>query len=478
MKENLTEEEKKLIPVIKEKWIAKLTDKKLDEVKLRAQIKWLYKYCNLPEAEITIVDSPLSGQYLANLLADNDNRLKLSKKLVDSGILSDTLKICDKAFTDLKLSGKEDCYQEFAEKLDSETIKTWNNEIPVIEALLVKKPILSKLMLKLVLSIFRGQCSTDKVMLNAEQLCEALLNTQLEVYNLTNPLNYYITGFMQEATKQVLNNKTLNKEIFFKQRSAISKIILDAVKTIAVEIQNMVPDIELKYNDFSLYGNVSDYSWVAFYDFFTEINVLKNDDYNNFRDLMDNDIYDMIQFDKLCIVCRKPTKISRGLNNALHCEIAPAIAWEDGFKLFYWNGISVPEKLIMHPDSITKEEIMNVTNAEQKRCYMEKIGAKNYYEKAYGGVVEIDTDIDDQGNAMTLYRTKEKDDVINEYLQFIEVICPSTGRVYNIYHPKQDCTNVWQAKASTFSEVKIQLRHGDVGLQKIGQDFDKPIMET
>jgi hypothetical protein len=186
----------------------------------------------------------------------------------------------------------------------------------------------------------------------------------------------------------------------------------------------------------------------------------------------------MIQLNGFCIVSNMPDKIIRNNQGRLHCENASAIHWRDNFELFYWNGINVPKKLILTPELITKEEILSLTNAEIRRCYMEKLGAKKYYEIAFGGVNIIDEDIDDCGNKMVLYESKEIDSIINKKVQFIEVICPSTKRIYNIYPPKQDCTNVWEGKASTFNMEKIQIRHGDLGLKNLNKDYIKPILES
>ena len=63
-------------------------------------------------------------------------------------------------------------------------------------------------------------------------------------------------------------------------------------------------------------------------------------------------------------------------------------------------------------------------------------------------------------------------------IQVLEYTCPSTERVYNIYPPSQNCSNVWDAKASTFDNNKLAYRHGDVGLVDVNNIHEKPIMES
>ena len=81
---------------------------------------------------------------------------------------------------------------------------------------------------------------------------------------------------------------------------------------------------------------------------------------------------------------------------------------------------------------------------------MERIGSERFSELL--GLVEIDSDTDHQGNIQILYKTKEKDDLINSCLYFARVICPSTGRKYYLSVPRM--RNVWDAVAYTFNKDK------------------------
>ena len=108
------------------------------------------------------------------------------------------------------------------------------------------------------------------------------------------------------------------------------------------------------------------------------------------------------------------------------------------------------------------------------------LGAKKYYEVLFGesNIILIDRDIDERGNEMSLFETKEKDDIVKDKIQFMEVICPSTKRIYSLYPPNQKSINVWDAKASTFNNNKIQYRHGDVGLLNLDKSKNKLLIES
>lgn len=95
---------------------------------------------------------------------------------------------------------------------------------------------------------------------------------------------------------------------------------------------------------------------------------------------------------------------------------------------------------------MTKDFISKVDNLESLRIIRDKIGLQHYLNLF--DAKEIDQDIDAQGRTMKLYKYEEKgEDVI-----LLEVICPSTERIYHLYPPNQKAKNVWEAKASTFNE--------------------------
>lgn len=289
-------------------------------------------------------------------------------------------------------------------------------------------------------------------------------------HNIINNLTIKISN---DVNKNVWDNIQINN--IDNNNIELINVIKDNIK------KNKKNKKELNYEYVSDYGNIGDYGWVAFYDFFTEIGILKNENFNNFKKLLLSGIYDMIQLEDICIVSDMPVRISRNARNLLHCEDKSAIEFKDGYKEWYWNGVSVPQKLIETPELVTKEEILNEENAEVRRCYMEKLGAERYYD-ILGGVVLIDEDTDEQGNLMKLFRSKDKDSVIDDYIYFLNVICPSTKRTYNLYPLVEDYEdakrNVWAAKASTFRNEKLFARHGDVGLVKQGVELDKPFIET
>jgi hypothetical protein len=111
--------------------------------------------------------------------------------------------------------------------------------------------------------------------------------------------------------------------------------------------------------------------------------------------------------------------------------------------------LNIPEH---HYDKITKEFLYNVDNLESLRELREKIGLSKYIELFDAKI--IDEDFDHQGNLMRLYKYDEKGTIV----KLLEVICPSTDRMYHLYPPDQKSTNCFAAKASTFGKTESTFK--------------------
>lgn len=125
-----------------------------------------------------------------------------------------------------------------------------------------------------------------------------------------------------------------------------------------------------------------------------------------------------------------------------------------------------------HYDKINKEFVQKITNLENLRILREKIGLEKYLSLFDAKVIH--EEIDSQGNKMRLFKYNEKgEDVI-----LLEVVCPSTKRVYHLYPPNLKAKTCTEAKKSTFWDKPIAIRQGDVGLIRVGEYYTIPFSET
>jgi len=108
--------------------------------------------------------------------------------------------------------------------------------------------------------------------------------------------------------------------------------------------------------------------------------------------------------------------------------------------------VHVPEKVILHPERLTAEEILSERNLEVQRAMIERIGGLNQLlSLAKAGVYELH-----RTHHGTLYRLERTDPHRREEpWVFVQVTCPSTGRQYCLSVPPRTKT-VQQGIAWTF----------------------------
>lgn len=192
------------------------------------------------------------------------------------------------------------------------------------------------------------------------------------------------------------------------------------------QVWDQVGTEDLKYFSTSWYGNISDYNWLSFYNYFEEIGIKVTDNFRQFsRLLVESNLYDMIQFDKLCIVCAKPSKITFEVSNRrrlLHQENGTAIEWSDGYKLYYLYGVHFDEDLYnkVTDPKITFKELMSISNMEQRFAAMK---LESNREK----LLESGTLLDRSDRGNELYKVEG---IFRDPAYFLRYECPSTGRIY------------------------------------------------
>ena len=226
---------------------------------------------------------------------------------------------------------------------------------------------------------------------------------------------------------------------------------------------NLRDKIKPKYLSTNLLGSM-DAFWIAFYEFpekFLGIKYSEKDKHTlNLWSSLSKSCSWFWCYENYCFVSDRPEKLSFNIQNRLHCEDGPAVKWIDGCELYYWNGIAIPKEWILNKQSITKQTIIEEKNAEKRRCIREIIGTKQYATLI--DIKEIDKD-HVNGQDVILYKTKQKDDIINEHIYYVNVTCHSTLRQYFLCIPKEAAKNAWSAVAWTF---------------KMNEQEYKPIIET
>jgi hypothetical protein len=243
---------------------------------------------------------------------------------------------------------------------------------------------------------------------------------------------------IDDAINRVVNNnvrEVVDSVAYHDVRDMVCKAISDAVEgTVGIAVYRAIKRIQWH----SWFGGQF---WVggwwgspAFVSFFTDVCNLELD-----QDIMERATI----YRKLCesanyfwcnsqfvIVCARPTEIYRNDRGELHNESGMAIKYPDGWGLYSINGFTVPEKVVMAPETITIQEIQEEENQEVRRIMIERYGVDKYLGEINAEIVDVDMRGVVGGGARALMREANG----NQWL-----VCTdgSTDRVYYMFVPQE-----------------------------------------
>ncbi|MDE2022028.1 MAG: hypothetical protein KGI71_03955 [Patescibacteria group bacterium] len=102
-----------------------------------------------------------------------------------------------------------------------------------------------------------------------------------------------------------------------------------------------------------------------------------------------------LMHDEFCMVSDRPEILKIDSENRPHCADGPSHRWRDGWALYHWHGLRIPENreyIIHSPGLITVEAIEAETNSEIRRVMMEKYGYERYMKECGAEVVDTAPD--------------------------------------------------------------------------------------
>jgi hypothetical protein len=125
--------------------------------------------------------------------------------------------------------------------------------------------------------------------------------------------------------------------------------------------------------------------WVAFYLFCRDIVGVKFDEKRSHQLDMWRNIAQSCGwwwcFENYVIISERPTVCKMTEQEGrLHCEDGPALAFADGFALYRWHGVTIPDDVVLHPEELTVARIDAENNAEVKRVMLERYGEARYLQ--------------------------------------------------------------------------------------------------
>lgn len=169
-------------------------------------------------------------------------------------------------------------------------------------------------------------------------------------------------------------------------------------------------------------------------------------------------------FRDFVLLCPPPDELRRDqvgegdlARRRLHCPDGPAVAWVDGFGLYFWHGTHVPRAVI--DDTLTADEIIREPNAEIRRCAIERRGWDRFVIEAR--LAQIGPAAPDPGNpgqTLTLHDVPP-----GVYPRGVRVLLCTNGTVerdgtrrrFGLTVPA-DCTDPIEAAAWTYGVTPAQ----------------------
>jgi internalin A len=131
-------------------------------------------------------------------------------------------------------------------------------------------------------------------------------------------------------------------------------------------------------------------------------------------------------FENICVVCDRPLHLHFDSEHRLHAEGESAIAFADGYSLYFHHGVKLPEQYgKVHPDLWQAEWLLSEENAEIRRLLIQRIGYDRICQQLQA--VELDS--------WQEYTLLKIDNADVEPIYLLKMTCPSTGFIHALRVP-------------------------------------------
>ncbi|MEG4329571.1 DUF6745 domain-containing protein [Microcoleus sp. herbarium5] len=135
-------------------------------------------------------------------------------------------------------------------------------------------------------------------------------------------------------------------------------------------------------------------------------------------------------YEKTCIVCDRPIKLSFDSQDRLHAEGKPAIQFADGWGFYSYHGITLPEKYgAVPPKEWQSQWVLQEHNSEFRRALIQGIGYVRVCEELQA------TELDSWAEYTLLKIDEVIDDRERQPFYLLKMTCPSTGFIHAMRVP-------------------------------------------
>lgn len=132
-----------------------------------------------------------------------------------------------------------------------------------------------------------------------------------------------------------------------------------------------------------------DAAWLSYYDYLSRLGLQEADKVLGLKKVARSAGW-WWPYKNMCIITDRPRVLNRENRLYLHNENGAAIEYSDGFSVFAYRGIIVPEYVINLSEPISVEMIEAEPNVEVRRVLIERFGLENYLNT--GNLIKIHQD--------------------------------------------------------------------------------------
>ena len=101
-----------------------------------------------------------------------------------------------------------------------------------------------------------------------------------------------------------------------------------------------------------------------------------------------------VMHEKFCMVCDFPEILTVDEENRPHGETGPSHRWRDGWSLWHWHGVRIPDHWIPNRDTLDPAEVLAHENVEVRAAGAEIVGWARMAEALNRRVLDGDPDTD------------------------------------------------------------------------------------
>lgn len=184
------------------------------------------------------------------------------------------------------------------------------------------------------------------------------------------------------------------------------------------------------------FGCGYDSGWISFYDYFTRIGVLKNEDFDKLNSFIRSGVWDTLFYEKLCILIRRPISVLKNNAGQLHNPNGMSVEFRDKWGIYCLNGIRMTKEQVMTPaEKMDVGEIVKEKNANIRRELIRKVGIERFIEKAGAKVLDKSGDYE----VISIRLSDEVPDA-----RYLKMKNPSIG-VWHVEGVELECDTVEKA---------------------------------